>query len=41
VLDAIEEALDKGLPGAYTPELFKAKAGVVFQHVYERYGRAA
>lgn len=25
----------------YTPDVFKAKAGVVFQHVYERYGRVA
>jgi type I restriction enzyme R subunit len=41
VRDAIEEALDAGLPRAYTPDVFKAKAGVVFQHVYERYGRAA
>lgn len=41
VLDAIEAALDEGLPRAYTPDIFKAKAGVVFQHVYERYGRAA
>lgn len=41
VRDAIEDALDAGLPRAYTPDVFKAKAGVVFQHVYERYGRAA
>lgn len=41
VLDAIESALDEGLPRAYTPEVFKAKAGIVFRHVYERYGRAA
>ena len=41
VRDAIEETLDEGLPRAYTPDVFKAKAGVVFQHVYERYGRAA
>jgi type I restriction enzyme R subunit len=41
VLDAIEAALDEGLPRAYTPEVFKAKAGVVFRHIYERYGRAA
>lgn len=41
VRDAIEAALDEGLPRAYTPEIFKSKAGVVFQHVYERYGRAA
>ena len=41
VRDAIEEALDDGLPRAYTPDVFKQKAGVVFQHVYERYGRVA
>jgi type I restriction enzyme R subunit len=41
VRDAIEEALDEGLPRAFTPEVFKSKAGVVFQHVYERYGRVA
>ncbi len=41
VQDAIEQALDDGLPRAYTPEVFTAKAGVVFQHVYEQYGRAA
>lgn len=41
VRDAIEEALDEGLPRVYTPEVFKVKAGVVFQHVYERYARAA
>ncbi len=32
---------DEGLPRAYTKELFSAKAGAVFQHVYERYGMAA
>jgi type I restriction enzyme R subunit len=41
VRDAIEEALDEGLPRVYTEEVFRAKAGVVFQHVYERYARAA
>lgn len=38
VLDAIEETLDEGLPEPYTPELFRAKSGMIFQHVYERYG---
>jgi type I restriction enzyme R subunit len=38
---AIEDALDEGLPRVYTPDVFKAKAGAVFQHVYERYARAA
>lgn len=41
VLDLIEASLDDGLPRAYTPDVFKTKAGVVFQHVYERYGRAS
>jgi type I restriction enzyme, R subunit len=41
VREAIEDALDEGLPRAYTPDLFKAKAGAVFQHVYEHYGQAA
>jgi type I restriction enzyme R subunit len=41
VREAIEDALDEGLPRVYTPDVFKAKAGVVFQHVYERYARAA
>jgi type I restriction enzyme R subunit len=41
VRDAIEAELDDGLPRAYTPELFKTKAGAVFQHVYDRYQRVA
>ncbi len=41
VRDTIEEALDEGLPRAYTPDVYKVKAGVVFQHVYERHGKAA
>jgi type I restriction enzyme R subunit len=38
---AIEDALDEGLPRAYTPEVFKAKATAVFQHVYEKHAQAA
>ncbi len=34
---AIEDALDGGLPRAYTPELYNEKVGVVFEHVYESY----
>jgi type I restriction enzyme R subunit len=34
---AIEDALDSGLPQAYTPELFGAKCAAVFEHVYESY----
>ncbi|MFL5355358.1 hypothetical protein [Archangium sp.] len=41
VRSAIADVLDGGLPRAYTPEVFKAKSGAVFQHVYERYKRAA
>jgi type I restriction enzyme R subunit len=41
VREAIEATLDDGLPRAYTPEVFQAKAGAVFRHVYERYARAA
>ena len=34
---AIEDALDEGLPRAYTPELFGQKVAVVFEHVYDSY----
>jgi type I restriction enzyme, R subunit len=34
---AIEEALDTGLPRAYTPELYQQKCGTVFEHIYENY----
>jgi type I restriction enzyme R subunit len=33
----IEKLLDKGLPRAYTPELFEQKTTAVFQHVYDAY----
>ena len=33
----IEKLLDKGLPRAYTLELFQQKATAVFQHVYDAY----
>jgi type I restriction enzyme R subunit len=33
----IEDALDTGLPRAYTPELYKQKCSAVFEHVYESY----
>ena len=33
----IEKHLDEGLPGSYTPELFRQKASAVFQHVYASY----
>ncbi len=41
IRESIEETLDDGLPRAYSPAVFKEKASAVFQHVYERYGRAA
>jgi type I restriction enzyme R subunit len=34
---AIEDALDSGLPPAYTPELYSQKCSAVFDHVYESY----
>jgi len=34
---AIENALDEGLPRAYTPELYHQKVSAVFEHVYESY----
>ncbi len=34
---AIEDALDSGLPRAYTPELYRKKCAAVFEHVYESY----
>ena len=33
----IEKLLDKGLPRAYTPELFEQKTTAMFQHVYDAY----
>lgn len=41
VRDAIEAELDEGLPRAYSPDVFKTKAGAVFQHVYDKYSRVA
>ncbi len=34
---AIEDALDTGLPGAYTRDLYQQKCSAVFEHVYESY----
>ena len=34
---AIEDALDDGLPRAYSKELFQTKCTAVFEHVYESY----
>ena len=34
---AIEDALDEGLPRAYTKELYQTKCNALFEHVYESY----
>lgn len=34
---AIEDALDEGLPRAYSKDIYTAKCGVLFEHVYESY----
>ena len=33
----IEDVLDKGLPGIYTPELYNKKCDVIYQHIYDSY----
>ena len=38
---AIEDTLDEGLPRAYTPDLYKSKCAVIFEHVFETFGEAA
>jgi type I restriction enzyme R subunit len=38
VEDTIGQMLDDGLPRAYSPELYREKCGVLFQHVFETYG---
>jgi type I restriction enzyme R subunit len=37
---AIEDELDKGLPRAFGPEIYKEKCSALFEHVYERYPQA-
>lgn len=34
---AIEELLDRGLPRAYSPDLYRQKCSAVFEHFYEAY----
>ena len=34
---AIEDALDSGLPPAYTPDLYQQKCAALFEHFYENY----
>ena len=38
---AIEDVLDEGLPRAYTPDLYKTKCSVLFEHVYESFPESA
>ena len=33
----IENALDEGLPRAYSKEIYEAKCSAVFEHVYQSY----
>lgn len=40
VEEEIGSVLDDGLPRAYSPELFREKCGVVFQHVFEKFPNA-
>ena len=37
LMESIKDALDAGLPRAYTPELYRQKCSAVFEHVYESY----
>ena len=39
--ETIEEALDEGLPRAYTPDLYRSKCSAVFEHVFQRFGDGA
>ena len=34
----IEDTLDEGLPRSYTPDLYKDKCAVLFEHVFETFG---
>jgi len=37
VLITIQDYLDRGLPRAYTPEIFNQKCDLVYQHIYDCY----
>jgi type I restriction enzyme R subunit len=37
---AIEDALDEGLPSAYTPELYRQKCSALFEHVFETFANS-
>jgi type I restriction enzyme R subunit len=37
VQEAIKDALEAGLPGAYSPELYAEKCSRVFEHICEGY----
>ena len=34
---AIEDALDAGLPSAYTPTVYQQKCAALFEHIFESY----
>jgi len=38
VQEAIKDALDEGLPRAYTAEVYQQTCATVFEHVFESYG---
>jgi type I restriction enzyme, R subunit len=38
---AIEDALDDGLPRAYSPDLYKQKCSAVFEHIFEALGASS
>jgi type I restriction enzyme R subunit len=37
----IEDALDEGLPRTFTPDIYKAKCNLLFEHVFESLAKAA
>lgn len=37
LMESIRDALDTGLPRAYTPELYRQKCAAVFEHVCDCY----
>jgi type I restriction enzyme R subunit len=37
---AIQDALDDGLPEAYTKDLYQDKCSAMFEHIYEAYPEA-
>lgn len=41
VREVIEDALDEGLPGSFTPDIYQSKCALLFEHVFERFGDAS